>query len=79
MARRALTAADTAWAMDEIMAGEATPAQLAAFAVLLRAKGETPDELAGLVADDARPRRAGAGRPAARSTSSAPAATGRTR
>ena len=39
----------TAWAMDEIMAGEATPAQLAAFAVLLRAKGETAGELAGLV------------------------------
>jgi anthranilate phosphoribosyltransferase len=35
--------------MDEIMAGAATPAQLAAFAVLLRAKGETPDEIAGLV------------------------------
>lgn len=48
-ARRDLTADDTAWAMDEIMAGEATPAQLAAFAVLLRAKGETPDELGGLV------------------------------
>jgi anthranilate phosphoribosyltransferase len=44
-----LAADDTAWAMDEIMAGDATPAQLAAFAVLLRAKGETPDELAGLV------------------------------
>jgi len=44
-----LPAADTAWAMDEIMAGEATSAQLAAFAVLLRAKGETPQELAGLV------------------------------
>jgi anthranilate phosphoribosyltransferase len=44
-----LSSADTAWAMDEIMAGLATPAQLAAFAVLLRAKGETPDELAGLV------------------------------
>jgi anthranilate phosphoribosyltransferase len=44
-----LDAADTAWAMDEIMAGSATPAQLAAFVVLLRAKGETPEELAGLV------------------------------
>jgi anthranilate phosphoribosyltransferase len=44
-----LDAADTAWAMGEIMAGEATAAQLAAFAVLLRAKGETPVELAGLV------------------------------
>ncbi len=47
--REALSAAATAWAMDEIMAGDATPAQLAAFAVLLRAKGETPEELAGLV------------------------------
>jgi anthranilate phosphoribosyltransferase len=44
-----LSATATGWAMDEIMAGEATPAQLAAFAVLLRAKGETPQELAGLV------------------------------
>jgi anthranilate phosphoribosyltransferase len=44
-----LTSEDTAWAMDEIMAGDASPARLAAFAVLLRAKGETPDELAGLV------------------------------
>lgn len=49
MGGRSLTAGDTAWAMDEIMAGEATPAQLAAFAVLLRAKGETPDEIGGLV------------------------------
>jgi anthranilate phosphoribosyltransferase len=45
-----LGAGDTAWAMGEMMAGEATPVQLAAFAVLLRAKGETPEELAGLVA-----------------------------
>src|SRR3954447_21011880 len=44
-----LAADDTAWAMDEIMAGDASPAQLAAFAVLLRAKGETPQELSGLV------------------------------
>ena len=44
-----LEAAETAWAMAEIMAGEASPAQLAAFAVLLRAKGETPGEHTGLV------------------------------
>ncbi|MQA09439.1 MAG: anthranilate phosphoribosyltransferase [Pseudonocardiaceae bacterium] len=43
-----LTAADTAWAMDEIMTGSATPAQMAAFAVALRAKGETPAEVAGM-------------------------------
>ena len=49
MSRADLSADDTAWAMDEIMAGEATPAQLSAFAVLLRAKGETPEEIAGLV------------------------------
>ncbi|MET0416776.1 MAG: anthranilate phosphoribosyltransferase, partial [Actinoplanes sp.] len=40
---------DTAWAMGEIMAGNATPAQIAGFAIALRAKGETPGELAGLV------------------------------
>src|SRR5438046_1216771 len=44
-----LSADDTAWAMDEVMAGNATAAQLAAFAVLLRAKGETAQELSGLV------------------------------
>ncbi|MEU4567156.1 anthranilate phosphoribosyltransferase [Micromonospora sp. NPDC023956] len=44
-----LPTADTAWAMGEIMTGSATPIQIAAFAVGLRAKGETPTELAGLV------------------------------
>ncbi|WDZ84434.1 anthranilate phosphoribosyltransferase [Micromonospora cathayae] len=44
-----LPTADTAWAMGEIMAGAATPVQIATFAVGLRAKGETPTELAGLV------------------------------
>jgi anthranilate phosphoribosyltransferase len=49
MRGESLRAQDTAWAMDEIMSGDATPVQLAAFAVLLRAKGETAEELAGLV------------------------------
>jgi anthranilate phosphoribosyltransferase len=35
--------------MGEIMAGAATPVQIAAFAIALRGKGETPDEIAGLV------------------------------
>lgn len=39
---------DTGWAMDQIMTGAATSAQIAAFAVALRAKGETPEEVDGL-------------------------------
>lgn len=46
---RDLDAGDTAWAMDRIMSGEATDAQIAGFAVALRAKGETVDEVTGLV------------------------------
>jgi anthranilate phosphoribosyltransferase len=49
LARETLTAAETAWAMGEIMSGEATPAQVAGFAMALRAKGETAEEVAGLV------------------------------
>ncbi|HVQ97172.1 MAG TPA: anthranilate phosphoribosyltransferase [Mycobacteriales bacterium] len=45
-----LAATDTAWAMAEIMSGQAAPTQTAAFAVLLRAKGESPAELSGLAA-----------------------------
>jgi anthranilate phosphoribosyltransferase len=44
-----LSTADTAWAMREVMAGDASPAQVAAFVVALRAKGETAQEVAGLV------------------------------
>ena len=43
-----LSAAQTAWAMDEVLTGNATPAQIAGFVVALRAKGETTDEVTGL-------------------------------
>ncbi len=49
VSRTDLSPDQTAWAMREILAGEATPSQIAAFAVSLRAKGETLDELEGLV------------------------------
>ncbi|MSS69856.1 MAG: anthranilate phosphoribosyltransferase [Candidatus Latescibacteria bacterium] len=45
-----LTQAEAAGVMDEIMSGEATPAQIGAFLVALRVKGETVDEIAGCVA-----------------------------
>ncbi|WP_017933927.1 anthranilate phosphoribosyltransferase [Nocardioides sp. Iso805N] len=44
-----LTNEQTAWAMGEILEGEASPSQIAGFAVALRAKGETSEELVGLV------------------------------
>jgi anthranilate phosphoribosyltransferase len=47
--RTDLSGDQTAWAMGEILSGEATPSQIAAFAVALRAKGETVDEVEGLV------------------------------
>src|SRR5260221_6002075 len=43
-----LTADETAWAMNEIMEGAATPTQIAGFGVALRMKGETAGELSGL-------------------------------
>ncbi|MFE2289637.1 anthranilate phosphoribosyltransferase [Streptomyces sp. NPDC059452] len=44
-----LPADRTAWAMDQVMLGLATPAQLGGFLVALRAKGETAQEVEGLV------------------------------
>lgn len=43
-----LSADQTAWAMGELLAGQATPVQVAGFAVALRAKGETIAEVSGL-------------------------------
>ena len=48
--RQALSTEQTAWAMNEIMEGNATPAQIAGFGVALRAKGETAAEMSGLAA-----------------------------
>lgn len=48
IARADLSEQDTAWAMDQIISGIATEAQIGGFAVALRAKGETPEEIAGM-------------------------------
>lgn len=43
-----LTEADTGWAMDQLVLGDASPAQISGFLIALRAKGETAAEIAGL-------------------------------
>jgi len=42
-----LSVADAAWCMEQVMLGVVTPAQLGAFLIALRAKGETVDEIVG--------------------------------
>src|SRR5437588_3267217 len=41
---------EASWAMERIMSGDTTPAQLGAFVAALRAKGETVEEIVGMVA-----------------------------
>lgn len=48
LAGEPLSADQTAWVTEQIMTGMATEAQIAGFAVALRAKGETVAEVAGL-------------------------------
>lgn len=47
--RTDLSARDARAAMTKILSGDATPAQLIGFVVALRAKGETPEEISGLL------------------------------
>jgi anthranilate phosphoribosyltransferase len=47
--REDLTTGQSRWVMDEIMAGDATHAQIAGFLMALRSKGESVAELLGLV------------------------------
>jgi anthranilate phosphoribosyltransferase len=49
MAGQGLSAADASTAFAEILRGDATSAQIAAFAVALRIKGESVEEMSGLV------------------------------
>lgn len=45
--RQDLSVSDASWCMDQLVGGQATEAQIGAFLVALRAKGETVDEIVG--------------------------------
>ena len=48
--RESLTQDEARAVMEQIMQGQATPAQIGGFLVALRCKGETDDEIAGFAA-----------------------------
>lgn len=50
ISRSELSNEQSSWAMQQMLAGEATDAQIAAFVIALRAKGETAAEVQALVA-----------------------------
>ena len=49
VSRQDLSAHEATWAMNQVMEGEVSPVRLAGFLMGLRAKGETVEELSGLV------------------------------
>jgi anthranilate phosphoribosyltransferase len=49
IAKQDLDRSEASWAMSQIMAGDSSEAEIAAFMLALRSKGETVSELAGLV------------------------------
>lgn len=49
LAGESLTSHEAGCAMGEVLSGVASPAQIASFVTALRAKGETVDEMAGMV------------------------------
>ena len=58
MCRKDLSRVEAEAAMEEILSGRATDAQIAALLTALRMKGETVDELVGFRNGDAPPRHA---------------------
>ncbi|MFM1927254.1 MAG: hypothetical protein RLZ06_830 [Actinomycetota bacterium] len=49
LAKSDLSRAEASWAMGQIMSGDSSEAQIGAFMMALRSKGESVEELAGLV------------------------------